>query len=75
MPKISGQNIFYIYNATGNMIRKIATAATSGAVTTTDYIDNFVYVNGTLSYFAMPEGRIVNNGGNPMRRCIPLARL
>lgn len=46
------------------MIRKIATGSTGGTVTTTDYIDGFVYVNSTLSYFPMPEGRIVNNGGN-----------
>jgi len=63
MNAVAGQNIAYIYDASGSMIRKIATAATGGAVTTTDYIDGFVYVNSTLSYFPMPEGRMVNEGG------------
>jgi hypothetical protein len=44
------------------MIRKVANSGIS--ITTTDYIDGFVYVNSALSYFAMPEGRVVNNGGN-----------
>jgi len=59
----SGRKIQYIYNANGIMIRKIATASAGGSVTTTDYIDGFVYENITLSYFAMPEGRMANNGG------------
>jgi len=59
----SGKKISYIYTADGVMIRKIANNG-AGGVTTTDYIDGFVCVNSTLSYFAMPEGRIVNNGGN-----------
>jgi len=64
LPHTTGRNISYIYTANGNMIRKIATDTTGGTVTTTDYIDGFVYVNTTLSYFPMPEGRMVNNGGN-----------
>ena len=43
------------------MIRKIANSGT--AVTTTDYLDGFVYVNSVLSYFNMPEGRVTNNSG------------
>lgn len=30
--------------------------------TTTDYVDGFVYLNGVISYFAMPEGRVRNTG-------------
>ncbi|MCR8562016.1 hypothetical protein KXD93_30460, partial [Mucilaginibacter sp. BJC16-A38] len=29
----------------------------------TDYVDGFVYINGTLSYFPIPEGRVLNSGG------------
>nr|WP_199082473.1 hypothetical protein [Pedobacter sp. ASV19] len=28
----------------------------------TDYIDGFVYENGVLAYFSMPEGRVRNTG-------------
>jgi len=59
----SGKKISYIYSADGAMIRKIANDG-AGTVTTTDYMDGFVYVNNALSYFAMPEGRMVNNSGN-----------
>ena len=58
----STQNINYTYDASGTLIRK---QEYSGGTlqTTTDYIDGFNYVNGTLSYFPMPEGRVVNNAG------------
>jgi len=61
----STQYITYTYDATGSLIRK--QAYKSGITTQiTDYIDGFVYNNtsGTeiLSYFPMPEGRVLYNG-------------
>src|SRR6185503_7540602 len=63
----SGQYIDYTYDADGNLLRK---RAYSGGTlqTTTDYIDGFVYLTagaGTpaLSYFPMPEGRVVSVSG------------
>lgn len=38
--------------------------------TTTDYVDGFVYVNNTLSYFPMPEGRVLYNSGTPVQEFI-----
>ncbi len=63
----TGRSIKYTYDAGGNLIRKQAYDNNTLAVTT-DYIDGFVYLaNGsgaaTLSYFPMPEGRVVNNAG------------
>jgi RHS repeat-associated protein len=58
----SGQYINYTYDGNGSLIRK--QAYVSGAIqTTTDYIDGFVYINNVLSYFPMPEGRVLNNAG------------
>jgi hypothetical protein len=62
----STQYITYIYDAGGNLIRKMAYK--SGTTTQeTDYIGGFVYTNtgGTesLSYFPMPEGRVMYSGG------------
>ena len=63
----SGQYIDYTYDADGNLLRK--RAYSGGALqTTTDYIDGFVYITVTtgtpaLSYFPMPEGRVVNVSG------------
>ena len=63
----SGQYIDYTYDADGNLLRK---RAYSGGTlqTTTDYIDGFVYITVTtgtpaLSYFPMPEGRVINVSG------------
>jgi len=58
----SGQYINYVYDASGQLIRKLEYS--SGTLqTTTDYLDGFVFVNGTLSFFNMPEGRVINNSG------------
>jgi RHS repeat-associated protein len=64
----SSQYITYTYDADGALLRK--KAYLSGAVqTTTDYIDGFVYITVTtgtaaLSYFPMPEGRVLDSAGN-----------
>jgi RHS repeat-associated protein len=50
--------IYYTYDAVGKLLRK--QQYDNGTLgTTTDYIDGYVYVNNTLSYFSMPEGRVV----------------
>jgi RHS repeat-associated protein len=62
----TGQYINYTYDANGTLIRKQAYNS-STLQTTTDYVDGFVYItqSGTtaLSYFPMPEGRVLNNAG------------
>jgi len=58
----SGQWIDYTYDASGNLIRK-RQYNNSAILNTTDYVDGFVYVNSTLSYFPMPEGRVINAAG------------
>jgi len=57
----SSQNtkINYIYNAAGQKLQKIA--KTSATVTrTTDYLDGFQYLNGTLLFFPTAEGYVNN---------------
>jgi YD repeat-containing protein len=62
--------IDYTYDASGNLTKKRQYDNVSGSAVlqnTTDYVDGFVYttVTGTqtLSYFAMPEGRVLFSGG------------
>lgn len=55
----TGQYINYTYNAAGQLIRK-QQYNNSVIQTSTDYIDGFVYINGVISYFGMPEGRVRN---------------
>ena len=52
----------YTYNASGQLIRK-RQYDNNVLQNTTDYVDGFVYINGTLSYFPMPEGRVLNISG------------
>ncbi len=62
----SNKYVDYTYDAGGNVVRKRQYDNVSGVLTlqnTTDYIDGFVYVNNTLSYFPMPEGRVLYNSG------------
>lgn len=60
-----GNTIEYLYNATGQKLQK---KVTEGAViSTTDYIDGFVYFNTTLKFFPTSEGYVNNtvvNGNN-----------
>src|SRR6202012_2240691 len=58
----SNRYIDYTYDAGGSLIRKRQYDNVSGSAVLqnpTDYIDGFVYVNSTLSYFPMPEGRVL----------------
>ncbi len=57
----TGRYINYTYDAGGTLIRKQA-YDNNVLGTTTDYVDGFVYLNGVISYFAMPEGRVRNTG-------------
>jgi RHS repeat-associated protein len=66
----SNRSIDYSYNVDGTLLRKRQYDNIGGVVTlqaTTDYIDGFVYLNGTLQYFGMPEGRVLNNGSTLSR--------
>lgn len=64
-------NITCLYDAAGNKLRKTVTDNTStpARVTTTDYIDGFVYQNDTLQFAAHEEGRIraVFQTGQPVK--------
>jgi RHS repeat-associated protein len=62
----TGRFINYTYDAGGNLIRK-QVYDNNVLGNTTDYIDGFVYLNGTLQYFAMPEGRVLNSAGTLSR--------
>jgi RHS repeat-associated protein len=58
--------IGYVTDASGTLLRKQQYDNINGTQTlmhTTDYIDNFVYLDGVLQYFSIPEGRVVNNAG------------
>jgi RHS repeat-associated protein len=53
-------NIAYQYDAAGNKLRKVVTdnTRTPAKITTTDYINGFVYENDTLRFGGHEEGRI-----------------
>ncbi|MFI5161937.1 MAG: DUF6443 domain-containing protein [Sphingobacteriales bacterium] len=53
--------INYTYDASGTLIRK-QQYDNNVIQATTDYIDGFVYIAGTISYASMPEGRVRNTG-------------
>lgn len=58
--------ISYVTDASGTLLRKQQwdnINNTQTLIHTTDYIDNFVYQDGVLLYFSIPEGRVVNNAG------------
>ncbi|MGF7073841.1 DUF6443 domain-containing protein [Mucilaginibacter sp. 3215] len=59
----TNQHIDYTYDASGTVIRKQLYYNTN-PVATTDYIDGFVYIGSSLSYFPMPEGRVRNTGSS-----------
>ncbi|NLR82131.1 DUF6443 domain-containing protein [Chitinophaga eiseniae] len=59
--KINGKGtISYLYDASGNKLRKIVTDSTSSQpkTTTTDYIGAYVYENDTLQFAGHEEGRL-----------------
>ncbi|WP_367330320.1 DUF6443 domain-containing protein [Sphingobacterium multivorum] len=58
---VAGRFIKYSYDGAGILLSK---QIYDGNVlkTTTNYSDGFVFENGTLAYFRMPEGRVRNTG-------------
>lgn len=62
----TGRYITYTYGAGGNVLRK-QTYDGGTLQHYTDYIDGFVYVDGVISYFAMPEGRVRNIGSGALK--------
>ena len=56
-----GNSISYFYNAAGKKLQ-MKTYQGSTLQHTTDYVGGFVYVDGTLSFFGTPEGRVVKKG-------------
>jgi len=59
---LNGAYISYTYDAGGSVIKRQVYSTPTTLQSTNDYIDGFVYINGALSYFAMPEGRVINGG-------------
>jgi RHS repeat-associated protein len=54
------RKIEYTYDAAGSKLTmKVFAAGSSTPLTTTDYVDGFVYEKGVLSFFGSPEGRVV----------------
>jgi len=56
---INGQNIVYVYDATGTKLKKTVNGIT------TDYANNFIYENNVLQFVNQPEGYIeptISNG-------------
>jgi len=63
-PGIDNSTIDYTYDASGTVLKKqIYQNGVLQTASATDYIDEFVYLNGVLSSFVMPEGRVVSSGG------------
>jgi RHS repeat-associated protein len=49
-------NIVYVYNATGQKLKKVVTQGTT--VTTTDYLGGYQYLNNILQFFPTAEGYV-----------------
>lgn len=56
------KKINYTYDADGIKLRKVTN--NNGAVTTTDYANDFIYENNTLKQINQPEGYIEPNGSS-----------
>jgi RHS repeat-associated protein len=50
---LSGGNISYFYDATGVKLKKTVSTGT-----TTEYSGNYIYENGNLKFFSIPEGYV-----------------
>ncbi|UUC44157.1 DUF6443 domain-containing protein [Flavobacterium cerinum] len=57
----AGNKINYLYDAGGNKLQKKVTVGST--VSTTDYLQDFVYENGNLKYFSNEEGYVSVNSG------------
>jgi RHS repeat-associated protein len=54
---IGGNNVNYVYDATGAKQQKIVNSIT------TDYAGGFIYENNVMKFFSQPEGYVANNAG------------
>ncbi len=57
-----GRTINYLYS--GNGLKLKTTTVVAGQTTVQDYCESFIYVNQNLSFFGIPEGRVVKKGNN-----------
>ncbi len=55
---LGGQNINYVYDASGVKLRKTVQGVT------TDYAGNYIYENNTLQFFNHPEGYVKKDGSS-----------
>lgn len=55
-----GRKVEYVYDALGNKLTMRSYGTGGFLLSTTDYVDGFVYENGGLDFFGMPEGRVSN---------------
>ena len=53
-------SISYVYSATGQKVEKMVTQGTT--ITTTNYLNGYLYKNGVLQYFPTLEGYLEPNG-------------
>jgi RHS repeat-associated protein len=53
-------NIVYIYNASGQKVKKVVTSTTPASVVTTDYLGGYQYSNTSLQFFPTAEGYVKN---------------
>jgi RHS repeat-associated protein len=56
-----GRKVEYLYDAVGTKLKMKSYDTNGTLTTTTDYVNEFVYVNNVLSFFSTYEGRAVNN--------------
>ena len=59
-----GGRSVYTYDASGNKLTMKYYKPVGTLLTTTDYVNGFVYENSAMSFFASPEGKVVKNGGS-----------
>jgi hypothetical protein len=62
-PTTQTQEINYLYDATGNKLRKDARVNYT-TENTTDYVGSFIYENGVLQSYSIPKSRVVADGAN-----------
>ncbi len=57
---VNGNNITYLYNATGQKVNKVVTEkiGTQNIITTTYYLNGYQYVNNILQFFPHAEGYV-----------------
>jgi RHS repeat-associated protein len=59
--KSTGENIKYIYDATGRKVSQLVYNASGTLTKKTDYVGEFIYQNDTLQFINHEEGRVVMN--------------